>query len=130
MLLQNQRKPNENLFDNKKLMYSIDVRSFVSYQKMSSTTTCNQSGWCLPLIIFTVLVLFHALQLFNRDFIRFVDTELWFLVIAGAVGLFMYQLCKCGHRLWAFGFLLFPLLIFVIATYINRAQGANIGEDL
>src|SRR5665213_328838 len=105
---------------------------FLFCVKMSSTvkSTCNQSGWCIPLIIFSVLVVFHALQLFNRNILKFFDTEIWFLVIAGAIGLFMYQLCKCGHNLIAFGFLLFPLLIFVIATYINRAQSVTIGDNL
>ncbi len=95
---------------------------------MSSCT--SKSGWCIPLVIFTVLVVFHAIQLLNQGYIGLVGSEFWFFVIALAIGVFIYQLCKCGHNYWAFALVLFPLLIYIIATYINRTRHIDIGDNL
>lgn len=74
----------------------------------------KHSGWCLPLIIYLVLVAIGmVLTLFTKGSvvqkgINILVSAFW----AGFWGVIMYELCRHGHEGWAWAVLFLPILVW------------------
>ena len=81
----------------------------------------KNSGWCTPLIIYIVFVVIGIVStLFTKDTIdQKISNVMLSLVWSGFWGVIMYEMCRRGHRTWAWIILFAPMLITLILLFIG-----------